>query len=54
MLTNSLALLSDAGHMLSDAISLAVALRPKWVKQRIQHALSATEGLKYLPLFLMV
>lgn len=26
MLTNSLALLSDAGHMLSDAISLAVAL----------------------------
>ena len=26
VLTNSLALLSDAGHMLSDAISLAVAL----------------------------
>ena len=25
-LTNSLALLSDAGHMLSDAVSLAIAL----------------------------
>jgi len=25
-LTNSLALLSDAGHMLSDSVSLAIAL----------------------------
>lgn len=34
LLTNSLALLADAGHMLSDAVSLALALFALWVAQK--------------------
>lgn len=34
ILTNSLALLADAGHMLSDAASLALALFAMWIAQR--------------------
>jgi cobalt-zinc-cadmium efflux system protein len=34
LLTNSLALLADAGHMLSDAASLALALFALWIAQR--------------------
>ena len=34
LLTNSLALLADAGHMLSDAASLALALFAMWIAQR--------------------
>lgn len=34
VLTNSLALLADAGHMLSDAASLALALFAMWIAQR--------------------
>lgn len=34
LLTNSLALLADAGHMLSDAASLALALFALWAAQR--------------------
>ncbi|MCG8459050.1 MAG: cation diffusion facilitator family transporter, partial [Holophagales bacterium] len=34
LLTNSLALLADAGHMLSDAASLALALFASWIAQK--------------------
>ena len=34
LLTNSLALLADAGHMLSDAASLALALFALWIAQK--------------------
>ena len=34
LLTNSLALLADAGHMASDAASLALALFAMWIAQR--------------------
>lgn len=34
LLTNSLALLADAGHMLSDASSLALALFALWIAQK--------------------
>jgi cobalt-zinc-cadmium efflux system protein len=34
LLTNSLALLADAGHMLSDAAALALALFALWIAQR--------------------
>ncbi|HVS66440.1 MAG TPA: cation diffusion facilitator family transporter [Thermoanaerobaculia bacterium] len=34
LITNSLALLADAGHMLSDAGSLALALFALWIAQR--------------------
>jgi cobalt-zinc-cadmium efflux system protein len=34
LLTNSLALLADAGHMLSDAAALALALFAFWIAQR--------------------
>ncbi|AWV87953.1 cation diffusion facilitator family transporter [Bradymonas sediminis] len=34
LLSNSLALLADAGHMLSDAASLALALFAMWIAQR--------------------
>lgn len=34
LLTNSLALLADAGHMLSDASALALALFALWIAQR--------------------
>ena len=34
LLTGSLALLADAGHMLSDALSLAIALLAIWFAQR--------------------
>lgn len=34
ILTNSLALLADAGHMLSDAASLGLALFAAWIAQR--------------------
>ncbi len=51
-LTNSLALLSDAGHMLSDSISLMVALIAfKLAEKRqviIRH--SATNDLRFLQL----
>lgn len=51
-LTNSLALLSDAGHMLSDSISLMVALIAfKLAEKRqviIRH--SATNDLRFLRL----
>jgi cobalt-zinc-cadmium efflux system protein len=38
ILTNSLALLADAGHMLSDAASLALALFAMWIAQRPPNA----------------
>ena len=34
LLTGSLALLADAGHMISDAFSLGVALFAVWLAQR--------------------
>lgn len=34
MVTNSLALLSDAGHMLSDSIALAIALLAFWFGEK--------------------
>src|SRR5919204_866352 len=34
LLTNSLALLADAGHMLSDAAALALALFASWIARR--------------------
>jgi cobalt-zinc-cadmium efflux system protein len=34
ILTNSLALLADAGHMLSDAVALALALFAAWIVRR--------------------
>src|SRR5690625_7833366 len=34
ILTNSLALLADAGHMLSDAAALALALFALWIAER--------------------
>lgn len=37
VLSNSLALLADAGHMLSDAASLALALFAMWIAQRPAH-----------------
>src|SRR5690554_7626812 len=34
LLSNSLALLADAGHMLSDAASLALALFAMWIDRK--------------------
>lgn len=34
LLTNSLALLADAGHMLSDAVALALSLLAIWIAQK--------------------
>ena len=47
--TNSLALISDAGHMLSDSISLGIALIAFTLERSklIQIKLLATKGLKY-------
>ncbi len=51
-LTNSLALLSDAGHMLSDSISLMVALIAFKLAEKSQVIIrhSATNDLKFLQL----
>ena len=38
MVTNSLALLADAGHMLSDAASLGLALFALWIARRPRNA----------------
>ncbi len=43
-ITNSLALLSDAGHMLSDSISLAIALVAFWLGEK---AVSASKTFGY-------
>ena len=45
VLTNSLALLSDAGHMLSDAVSLGIALMAIIFAQKVANA-SKTFGYK--------
>ena len=47
--TNSLALISDAGHMLSDSISLGIALIAFTLERSklIQIKLLATKDLKY-------
>lgn len=44
-ITNSLALLSDAGHMLSDSISLAIALVAFWLGEKAA-SMSKTFGYK--------
>jgi cobalt-zinc-cadmium efflux system protein len=53
VLTNSLALLADAWHMLNDAAALIFALMAAWVSTRPTHVkklLDITE-LKFLRLF---
>lgn len=45
VLTNSLALLSDAGHMLTDAVGLGMALAAITAASRAEHARHRTFGL---------